>query len=366
MSRKNLLIVVTCVAVIVVTAVLLAFQLRPKAKNPPPTPVVVPIESRNSLATWPWPGAQSRTLHRGVTLTSCIDPRTDTHLYLFRFDPKVNPKLHFEIYDTDEDDATPNDGKVFASENRMAIWAWNHLKSRGQMIALFNGPFYSGGRDKSGNGNREFMSHTAAVVRHHQVYSNVGNPRWGLGVKDTARGQRFFLVQRAARPQLKAFDWGSGNVQALVVSGKPTRLLPPSPRMPDHGSPESLPGDCGPYPGIDYLKTSRTSLGWRKDEFALLVVSLKPGEDEATSGVLRNQGRPQSSGWDIADLQKFWLAWRAQGACNLDGGNCTGACFTSAEGDQWLSNNAPAPVPIENPGRINQAVLLYPYVIERP
>lgn len=317
----------------------------------------VPVEQRSDLAEWPWRTAGVTNLGHGMTRYTAEDTRDGTTLTLLRFNTRAAPKLRFEIYDADEDDKTPNDDSVTDTSKLTAFQVFKHLQKRGEVLAVINGPFFR--TEKS-------YGHTAPIVRSSQVYANVGNPRWTLGVKDRPDGQHFFLVHAASRRQLEGFSWGSGNVQALVVNGKPTRLLPPAKAIPEKKSPPSQPDDCGPYPDIDYLKVARTSLGWKKDEFALLIVTQAPFDNEGTAQTLRQNFKHQRSGWDIADLQQFWMAWGARGACNLDGGDATQLAYLAAEdGIKYRSASSSADHPDDSPPTRSTPVLLFPYVIKR-
>jgi hypothetical protein len=305
------------------------------------------------LATWPWPGASSQELAPGATLITGVDEKDGTRTRLFVCDTRANPRLRWEMYDRDEDDEHPRNNASEHQGKDGAALVWQHLQKRGELLAVFNGPFFDIDRP---------YRHTAAVVDHGKVYSFVGNPRWMLGVKGTS----FALLHRADRKQMAAFEWGSGNVQALVVDGKPTALPSPDPHIPSQTSPESQPGDCGPFSWNDYLKTARTSLGWKDRQFAMLVVTHAWGDGEDNAAASRRAGQPQESGWDIADLQAFWLKYGAVGACNLDGGYATQVAYLTPEGPRYVSYCGAEPLEfakIAPPQSIG--VLLYPYLIVR-
>jgi hypothetical protein len=312
----------------------------------------VPIEPPSEIATWPWPGASIQMLRDGVTIAWARDAGNRTGVTLLTFDTNQNPRLKFEIYDADEDDDTPNDHQVAHGESRTIWWAFHHLQPRGRILAVWNGPFFNYASP---------FSHTAPTVRQGIVYHNVGSPRWGIGIKDG----RFRLLHRPTAAQLTQFDWANGNVQALVVDGHSTRLLPPASTVPGKKSPESQPDDCGPFPFIDYVKTARTSLGWKDGVFAMLTVTQAPGDNENTSNWRRALGLHQTSGWDIRDLQNFWLAWKAEGACNLDGGLSTQVCYATASAPMLRNSNSA--VAVDDPAALKGrsiGALLFPYVRE--
>lgn len=357
--RRTIAGVMVCVALIITNWQLWSTYQLYHPKAPPPLPpedqVVVPVNTRSPLAVWPWPSATSQELTKGCTLLTARD-KDGTEARLFTCDYTVNPKLRWELYDRDEDDAHPrNNASEFVGKDSVAQ-VWDHIKDRGKLLAVYNGPFFV---------IESPYRHTAAIVNHGQVYAYVGNPRWALGVK----GTDFQLIHRANRKQLAPFEWGSGNVQGLIVDGQPTALPSPDPKLPNPNqiSPESQPGDCGPFTWNDYLKTARTSLGWKDGQFAMLTITHSRLDGEDAAAGRRRAGLPQASGWDIADLQQFWQAWGARGACNLDGGYATQVAWLTPEGPRYLPFCGGDPVEfskIEPPQ--SMGVLLYPYLIEKP
>jgi hypothetical protein len=292
------------------------------------------------------------SLGHGMTRYSVEDGRDQTTVTLLRFDLRA-ARLSFGIYDADEDDATPNDGH--ASELRNALWVYNHIKDRGLVLAVVNGPLF-----------RDPGAHAGPLVRRGRIASDMATSRWTLAEKETDEGPEFTLLHRPDRKQLARYDWAGGNVQALVVDGRPTRIPPPSETVPEPTSPPSRKEDCGPCPYADYLKTARTSIGWKKFQFALLIVSQGPFDDEKSSLTLRARGRHQRSGWDLVDLQRFWLAWGARGACNLDGGLSTQLAYLDVKGVRYRASNGNADAVDDKSGPGHSApVLLFPYVVKR-
>lgn len=343
-----------CLLIVFLTAVLAAGGCQHADAPPRASALVVPVETRSRLASWPWPSAAAEKMADGMTRTVQRDA-DGTGVLLLQFDTLTEKGLHFELYDADEDDAAPDDDRVEPSDRLFVPVVYDHLKDRGRILAVVNGPFFKNSPLP--------IQHTAAVVRKGMVYANVGCYRWAFGVKETRQGPSFALVHLATRKQLRAFDWGSGNVQALVVDGRPTRIPLPTTSIPEPKSAPSQPGDCGPFPYIDYIKTARVSLGWRRGAFALLVVTQADGENEDTSNTLRLNGEHQRSGWDLVDLQQFWMAWGAEGACNFDGGLSTQAAYATPTGMQVQWSTGPAGI---QPGGRSTGALLFPYVVWRP
>lgn len=295
--------------------------------------VPVPVEGRSAEAHWPLPGAVVDELAPGFQLTRA------GAVYLFELLRAENPRLRFGIHDSDVDDT----GEV-PRAGRTTAWAWRRLEPGRRLLAVFNGPFF--GLTAS------TLVPTAPTVEEGRVRHAGRNPRWTLGL----RGGRPFLEHEADRSVLESCDFAAGNVQALIVEGRPLRIPEPGRLHPVRKSPPSGPDSCGPYPWIDHLKVARTSVGWKGERLAVLLVTQAWPEGEPTSFLLRHLRLPQRSGWDLADLQQFWSEWGAEGACSLDGGLSTQATWRSPGGLRHLSSNSV--------GASEWPVLLFPYVWE--
>src|SRR5690242_3790295 len=61
------------------------------------------------LASWPWPLTSLDKPHAGIVHWRDESSIDGTTLDLMEFDFVANPRLHLELYDQDQDDATPGD-----------------------------------------------------------------------------------------------------------------------------------------------------------------------------------------------------------------------------------------------------------------
>src|SRR5207302_809080 len=120
----------------------------------------------------------------------------------------------------------------------------------------------------------------------------------------------------------REFDFGAGGAQCLVRDGQDLILRPP----PAIGAPipkgpfPSTESEAGHIPMVDHMLTSRTSLGWSKDSRRLYLLIVKEPDSEMASALAFRHGEPESGGWSVAELQRFWLSLGVWGAVNLDGG----------------------------------------------
>jgi hypothetical protein len=316
-------------------ALLLILCLRPRDVKTlkPPAPIA---DLPSPQAVWPWPGATRDEPHAGVTHWLDRSASDRTELDLLQFDFTANPRLRLELYDQDEDDPVPLD-------NGNDYWkmgvgaAARHLNEtgRGTVVAAWNGTFF--GYDHRSGRPHGIARHVGPVVLRGKVRYNVGNHRWTFGVRHGSHGPTFAVFHLPDRAMLeREFAYAASGVQCLVREGQPLRLQPfPRPGEPPPPSPvPSTPEEAGHIPWVDHMKTSRTSLGWSRDGRRLwLLIASEPDHETASKAALR-AGEVGTGGWTLADLQRFWLARKAWGAVNLDGGGSTQMTYLRA-GDMY-------------------------------
>ena len=287
----------------------------------------------NVDATWPWAEIAPQQITNGVT--RWFNPKTSDNstLELFRFDFKANPALKLEMYDQDEDDAVPFDNKADYFDRNVAAVA-KHLteQDRGKVIVAWNGLFH--GYDRTvATPPHGLATHIGPNVIRGKGRYNYGSIRWGFGVKDSA----FVILHQPTVKQMEAtMDFGAIGAQCLILDGKPLKLqaLPKPDDLPLKTPVPSTPAEAGHIPSVDFWKTSRTSMGWSKDNryFYLLVVTEADNELQSKMASRGRSDRPDG-GWTLADLQKFWIAFGADFAINSDGGIATQLVYRRATGD---------------------------------
>lgn len=298
--------------------------------------------------TWPWPDAVRDQPHRGVTHWMATS-HDGTICDLLEFDFTTNPNLRFEIYAQDEDDAKPFDNVV--KFWRMGVGqAVRHLNQRfaiqksGQVIAAWNGPFF-GYYHSSSDVREETAFHLAPVVLRGHVYHNTGNHRWTFGVKQVANRPVFKVFHLPGGPVLeREFDFASGTVQCLLKDGKPLRMEPfPHNSLDFKKQPvPSTPQEAGHIPYFDHAKFSRCSIGWSKDNSKLytLVIREPQGASEGQSITDLTLWRGQSQGWNVPDVQRFWISMKRAGkvwnAINSDAGDVAQLAYEMPDGNYLM------------------------------
>ena len=295
-----------------------------------PAPTSMPLYMAPAPdATWPWPGAKTVTLAPGVTQSSKVSS-DGTMLDLFDFDFGANPRLRWEIFDQDEDDAKPLDNRVEYWNRNVAQMArqLDGAKHRGAVIAAWNGAFF--GYDNKTASADAF--HVSPVVLRGKVLFNTAQHRWTFGVKNTPTGpvwKTFFKPNRATME--REFDYAAGSVQCLIKDGKPLKVEP-FPPVGGAFKEQPVPStdkEAGHIPYFDHMKTCRASIGWSRDNKHLYFLAVKEPDGEGASSValsfaVRGQPIPKdtslSGGWSVADVSQFWQSKGVWGAINSDAG----------------------------------------------
>jgi hypothetical protein len=248
-------------------------------------------------------------------------------LDLLRFDFQANPGLRFEIYDQDEDDAKPFDNS--ADYYGLGVGgAVKHLNERGpgRVVAAWNGLFFAYG--SAGGGPGVIAHHIGPVVLRGKAHYNVGNHRWTFGVK-YLDGKPIFRSELL--PEMSRlgdmFDFAAAGAQTLVRKGAALKL----------GDASGSETTYGKIPLVDDERTSRVSMGWSKDNRYLYLLYVNEPDTELGSKLAVKRGEPQSGGWALGDLQRFWLAVRVWGAVNSDGGAVAQLAYLRSDGRYDLS-----------------------------
>jgi Phosphodiester glycosidase len=279
---------------------------------------------------WPWPDAVSTTPHAGVTRWFAVS-QDKTELELMQFDFKSNPRLRFELYDQDEDSVPPyRDDADYVRHGVGAIVKHLNNQASGQVVAAWNGLFfsYSGGPGKGG-------SHIGPTVIAGKAHYNVGSIRWAFGVSYKSGHPEFKVIHEPdIHAMERALDYGAIGAQCLIKDGAPLRLQPfPLPDAAPLRTPvPSTEQEVGHIPRVDFIWTSRTSMGWSKDNRYLYLLVVNAPETETESWLAMYGGSSAVGGWSLRDLQNFWKTFGAWGAVNSDGGILTQFCYELPDG----------------------------------
>lgn len=282
--------------------------------------------------TWPWSDAKTETLHRGIShWTSTLNDGTT--LDLLFFDWKANPRLRLGLWDADLE-SSPDKTRP---RNRFAYWnngfasQATKMNARGDLLAAWNAGFFGLLNKKPRANDRSF--HVSPVVVNGRALYNGVNRRWTWGAQMRGGTPTFKLEHEPKFADLsRDFDCASGSLQALMIDGRPLQLRPYLWFGQKSQTPPiaSTPAEAGHVPPLDWMHTSRTSVGWNdKGQLWVLVVKEPDGEEPSRALVERHErGR---GGWTLADEQRFWLSMHeksgVQSAVGLDGGDVAQAAW---------------------------------------
>ncbi len=311
-------------------------------------PPVVPLPAPpvpSPLAIWPWPRAVRDTPHAGVTHWLDTSSPDGTVLDFFDFDLGRNPGLRFEIYDRDQDDAHPFDDTADCWPHGVG-WATQHLNAigRGQVVAAWHGLFFNcdaAARGKSADLKSIYIGHhVTPVVIDGRVHCNVGQARWTFGAQYDKRGRATFktLLMPNRATLAKSFTFASGGAQCLIKDGRAQKLHP-WPNMSDPEPHQPVPcaaDEAGYIPNVDWIQTTRATVGWSQDQKHFYLLFVKQTGTEG-AGVMASHGHgPPCGGWTVSDEQRFWLAKSVWGAINSDGGDVGQLTFLQPDGNYLL------------------------------
>ena len=338
--RSRILIGLLAAAFLAVGIGILVWQRRvPPAPLPPAPPIPSP------LAVWPWPYAAVDTPHLGVTHWLDTSSPDGSVLDFFDFDLRKNPHLRFEIYDQDEDDAHPFDDVADCWPHGVG-WAVQHLNAtgRGKVVAAWHGLFFNCDQVSGRSADPRSLyvgRHVTPVVLDGKAHCNVGQARWTFGVQYDARNRPKFrtLLLPSKAVLEKNFTFAAGGAQCLLLAGKPQKLSTfASAQDPfEHHPTGCAPDEAGSIPDVDWIQTSRATVGWSKDQTHFYLLFIKQTGTEG-GGVMASHGHgPPVGGWTVSDEQRFWLAhggiW---GAINSDGGDVAQLTYALPDGNYRL------------------------------
>ena len=176
--------------------------------------------------TWPWPGAKTENLRRGVThWASALDDGTT--LDLLRFDFAANPRLKLGLWDSDLQ-SSPDKNKPL---NRFAYWRDGvaaqgaAMNQQGDLIACWNAGFFGLLNRKPREADRAF--HLSPVVVDGRAYYPGVTHRWTWGAQTRDGTPHFKLEHQPEFGELsRDYDAATGTLQALLLNGKPLELRP--------------------------------------------------------------------------------------------------------------------------------------------
>ncbi|MBL8061359.1 MAG: hypothetical protein JNK63_11695 [Chthonomonas sp.] len=313
---------------------------QPQASPPPK------VISPQMDTSWPWVAAKQEPVADGVK--KWMKTSSDgTRLTLLEFDFQANPLLEFGVYDQDRYDEKPDDNltdyfpKGIASVGTGLNWRWN-------TVAAWNGLFFAYDRSTEAQGG--LARHIGPVVIDGVARHNVGRHRWMFGQLKTGE---FAVRFKPKWADLSEFETAADGAQCLVLEGKPLAiaLYPKIPIEPGTKLPrtEDKPTDAGHIPLTDHIRTSRVSMAWNRDSSKLYALFVMEPDTENESIRRLRAGEDLGAGWNLFDLQKFWLSKGVWGAVNSDGGVVAQYLILKGEGEYFVqpSRQSKDPSPME-------------------
>ena len=308
----------------------------------PPTKLIAPQHD----TTWPWANAVKTEIADGV-MQWTKKSADGTKLTLIEFNFAKNPKLQFGIYDQDRNDKKPDDNLTDYFPKGIAGVAAD-LFPHQRTIAAWNGLFFA--YDRSSNAHGGLARHIGPVVIEGTARHNVGRHRWTFGfLKDGNFAVRF----KPKWDDLSEFQYAADGAQCLVLDAKPLALAP-YPSVPiELGTKlprtEDTPSSAGHIPITDHIRTSRVSMAWSKGSTKFYVLFVLEPDTENESIRRLRAGEDLGAGWNLFDLQKFWLSKGVWAAVNSDGGVLTQYLIRRPEGDYFVqpSRQSKAPSPMD-------------------
>lgn len=334
--------IVILASIAVLTGIIIWCWPHPNLLRPPAQLLHPPVPSL--LAQWPWPHAVRDVPHAGVTHWMDNSSPDGTVLDFFDFNFTKNPHLKFEIYDQDEDDARPFDN--FADCWPVGVGqATHHLNAvgRGKVVATWHGLFfdYEPPQGRSRIASAGFVGHPVTpVVLGGKVHSCVGQARWTFGVRYASPGHPQFktLLMPDKESLARSFTFAAGGAQCLMINGKPQRLQPFSAARglaPAHTL-ACAPDEAGFIPNVDWIQTSRATMGWSRDNTHFYLLFIKQTGTEGGAVAASHGDGPPTGGWTVSDEQHFWLSHGAWGAINSDGGDVAQLTYLLPNGNYVL------------------------------
>lgn len=97
---------------------------------------------------------------------------------------------------------------------------------------------------------------------------------------------------------------------------------------------------------------------------------MREPDREAVSALALKFQVPLMGGWNLANLQRFWLAMKVWGAVNLDGGDVTQMAFLTKDGryevmpPRWSSGKMRLKIILCFNSKIQGSTLMYFYVAD--
>lgn len=253
------------------------------------------------------------TLADGTDLTVSGPDREGTTIRLFSFDFAANKHLKAGIYDCDCDDSRPFDDVNASYFATPAAAVFDKLGP--STLCMTNAGFFSWDEQ-----NRVGF-HVAPVVQDgHARYNVMSGPNiWTFGWKMAGGIPEFKLIKGVPFNRLTSeFDTAISHVRPLVVDGNALTLKPGA--------------------GVTRLRCSRTSIGWNPGASKLYLLIVRDPDSEMASIAKWKSKSRQVGGWDMPQIQQFWMQMGVKQALVFDGGDSTQLVYSGPHGKTYIGS----------------------------
>lgn len=242
-----------------------------------------------------------------------------TAVCLMTFDFQKQNQFNVGLYDCDSDDAMPYDDSNTTYMGQSMERLVDKLGHRAdllqrQVLCAINGGFF-------GASGFSVAHHEMPIVQDGRALYNVDLMRnkdqgWFFAVNAPQKVQpgqpRFSMFSSIPWERLEDYQTVLGGVRPLRVNGNSILLKPGA--------------------GSTSLRCSRTSIGWSVDGEKFYVLIVHDPDGEGASQVQREMHQPQTGGWDVNEVQKFWEEKGVPFALLFDGGESTQLAYLRPEG----------------------------------
>jgi hypothetical protein len=222
---------------------------------------------------------------------------------------------HFDVYDTDFDDAQPLD-------DRNTTWLGLRLQrvvqninaressQNREVLCVVNGSFFGAHPGYVAFHEAPIVSNSKPFYNSRVLKTNWPQQSWTFGVRRMNNKPQFILQDDVPWSQLSQFECALAGVRPLIVKNHSLELKPGM--------------------GGTTMKCSRTSVAWSEGKFYILSVH---DPDAEMSSLAQKQNKlPQVGGWDVPQVQKFWRELQVQNAVLFDGRESTQIATRDASG----------------------------------
>ena len=243
---------------------------------------------------------------RGFSVERDAKEKDGTVVFSMTMDAASPSGLWVCPYDCDQDHDQPREGEdantTFLGQDLSTLVSkLNERSPDSPVVCLINGGFF-------GESGWSVAHHVEPMVFGGQPFYPVDllrpKDQGCFFIITSNNGRQSFSMASSITPEvMKRSEFVFGGVRPLRVDGRSLSLEPGA-------------GGTG-------LKCSRTSIGWSADGSKFYVLVVHDPDGESASQIQRRMHRPQTGGWDVHEVQRYWEQKGVPFAILFDGGEST-------------------------------------------